>query len=67
MQRTNKALDTGLALLMNAQGTLSRGAWKPGKDREHKGFLHSRELAGGAAGVGGRQKRHLSSDGAKVL
>ena len=56
MQRTNKALDTGLALLMKAQGTLSRGAWKPGQEREHEGFLHSRELAGGQLGLGGDKK-----------
>ena len=56
MQRTNKALDTGLASLMKAQGTLSRGAWKPGQESEHEGFLHSRELAGGRPGLGGDKK-----------
>ena len=45
MQRTNKALDTGLASLMKAQGTLSRGAWKPGQESEHDGSPRSRESA----------------------
>ena len=54
MQKTNKALDTGLASLMKALGTLWGGevivcllervleAWAG----EHDAFLHSRELAG---------------------
>ena len=46
MQKTNKDLDTGLALLTKAQGALSMGSWKPGQENEHDGFLHSRKLAG---------------------
>ena len=67
MQKTNKDLDTGLALLTKAQGALSMGSWKPRQESEHDGFLHSRELAGERERE--KQKRHgdLSSDGAKVL
>ena len=46
MQKTNKDLDTGLALLTKAQGALSMGSWKPRQENEHDGFLHSRELTG---------------------
>ena len=38
MQKTNKDLDTGLASLTKAQGTLSRGSWKFGQESEHHGF-----------------------------
>ena len=46
MQRTNKALDTGLASLTKAQGAFLRQSWKPRQESEHDGFLHSRKLAG---------------------
>ena len=76
MQKTNKALDTGLASLMKALGALSGGggggevivrllervleAWAG----EHDAFLHSRELAGKR-----KKDRHgdPSSDGTRVF
>ena len=45
MQRTNKALDTGLASLTKAPGTLSTGSEKPGQESEHDRSLCSRESA----------------------
>ena len=55
MQRI-KDLDTGLASLTNAQGTFSRGSWKPGQESEHCGFVRSRELAREREGENERKK-----------
>ena len=56
MQRTNKDLDTGLASLTKAQGTLSRGSWKFWQESEHDGFLCSKVLAREREGEKERKK-----------
>ena len=80
MQRTNKALDTGLASLMKApgallmgvkaQGTFSRESEKPGQESEQYRSLCSRESAKEGERERERERereKDPSSNGVKVL
>ena len=66
MQKTTKALDTGLASLTKAQGAFLRASLKPGQESERGRSLRSKESAKERER---KKDRHgdPSSDGAKVL